>query len=245
MVKVTENPKHSIGWVDLATTDLDGARNFYSGLLGWTYFNDGETPYWMCMVDKNPVAGMMEMTPEMGEMPPVWSTYVVVDDVDATIAATTAAGGMVYQPPFDIPDGSRIAVIGDPAGAAICLFEGLGNNGMKLRDEVGASCWYDCRSRDAAAAIEFYETVFGWSSETIDMGMAYTVFSLDGERICGLMVDFVVADTDEAAAYAADNGATITVPPMDTPFGRSCGMLDPWGSPVMVIDRSTATDEPS
>jgi len=260
MVKVTENPQHSIGWVDLATTDLEGARDFYGGLLGWTYFNDGETPYWMCMVDTSPVAGMMEMTPEMGEMPPVWSTYVVVDDVDATIAATTAAGGSVFQPPFDIPDGSRIAVIGDPTGAAICLFEGLADNGMKLRDEIGASCWYDCRSRDAAAAIEFYTTVFGWTAETIDMGMPYTVFSLDGERICGLMampdevpaevpshwvVDFVVADADEAAAYAAANGATITVPPMDTPFGRSCGLLDPWGSPVMVIDRSTATDEPS
>jgi len=256
MVKVDTNPSHSIGWVDLAASDLDAARDFYAGLLGWTYFNDGETPYWMCMVGEHPVAGMMALTPEMGDMPPVWSTYVVVEDAQATIDAATAAGGTVFQPPFDIPDGSKIAVIGDPAGAAICLFEGLADNGMKLRDEVGASCWYDCQSRDAAAAIEFYKTVFGWTANTLDMGMPYTVFSLDGEQTCGIMqmpeevpaevpshwvVNFVVADSDQAASYATANGATITVPPMDTPFGRSVGFLDPWGAPVMVIDRSQAT----
>lgn len=256
MARVETNPTHSIGWVDFAASDLDASKDFYGGLFGWTYFNDGETPYHMCMVGESPVAGMMALTPEMGEMPPGWSTYVVVDNAAATVEAAKAAGGGVYQEPFDIPDGGKIAVIADPSGGGICVFEGLADMGMKLRDEVGASCWYDCMSRDPEAAIAFYTTVFGWTAETIDMGMPYTIFSRDGERTSGLMqmspevpaevpshwvVDFVVADIDAAMAYATGKGATITVPPMDTPFGRSLGMLDPWGAPLMLIDRSTAT----
>ncbi|MEZ5342360.1 MAG: VOC family protein [Acidimicrobiales bacterium] len=55
------------------------------------------------------------------EYPPVWSTYIAVEDVVATIDDVEAAGGSVFQPPFDIPGGAKIAVIADPAGAVICL----------------------------------------------------------------------------------------------------------------------------
>ena len=34
---------HTISWVDLAAKDLDGAVEFYRGLMNWTTFNDGET----------------------------------------------------------------------------------------------------------------------------------------------------------------------------------------------------------
>ena len=256
MVTYDEHAEHAISWVDLAAVDLDAATAFYAGLFGWDSFNDGETPYTIYLSGEHAVAGAMELTPEMGEMPPVWSVYVNVVDADATLAAATAAGGAIFQEPFDIPDGGRIAVVADPAGAVICLFEGQGDSGMKVMDEVGAPCWFDCMSRDAAASIAFYETVFGWTSETMDMGdMQYTVFSNNGAPTAGTMamppmvpaevpshwqVNFVVADADVAAAYVADNGGTVTMPPNDTPFGRAAGMMDPWGAVFSVIDRSTA-----
>ena len=129
---------------DLAARDVAAATEFYNGLFGWNTFNDGETPYTIFQVGEAPVAGVMELSPEMGDMPPVWSAYVNVVDADATVAKVTEAGGMVMQPPFEIPGGGRIAVIGDPSGAAICLFEGMADNGMKLMDENGAPCWFDC-----------------------------------------------------------------------------------------------------
>jgi len=258
MVKIDTHPTNNISWVDLAAKDVDAAIKFYSGLFGWTTFNDGETPYHIFQSGGEAVAGVMALTPEMGEMPPVWSTYVNVEDADATIAAVTAAGGSVLQPPFEIPGDGRIAVIGDPAGAAICLFEGNADNGMKVMDENGSPCWFDCMSRDAAASEAFYKQVFGWTSEAMDMGdMTYTVFSNHGEWMCGLMampdemppmvpsfwqVNMVVPDADAAAEYVTANGGTITMPPDDTPFGRALAFTDPWGAPLSLIDRSTATE---
>ena len=257
MVSYDSHAAHTISWVDLAAKDLDGAIEFYSGLFGWNTFSDGETPYTIFLVDDAAVAGVMALTPEMAEMPPVWSTYVNVDDADATLAAATAAGGTVMQPPFDIPDGGRIAVMADPAGAVLCLFEGQGDAGLKLKDEVGAPCWFDCMTRDIEAARPFYEAVFGWTSAEMDMGMPYTVFSHGDEQMCGIMsipggvpaevpshwvVNFVVADADAAAEYVTANGGSINMPPMDTPFGRSCAVADPWGAVLNLIDRSTATE---
>ena len=256
MVTIETSATHSISWVDLATNDLDGSLTFYKGLFGWNTFNDGETPYTIFQVGEAAVAGVMEITSEMAGMPPVWSTYVTVEDAGATAAAATAAGGSVFQEPFDIPDGGRIAVIADPSGAAICLFEGMSDNGMKLMDENGAPCWFDCMTRDTEAAGAFYGAVFGWTSEFM-AEMDYTMFLNNGEPICGMMampegvpeevpshwvVNFVVPDCDAAGAYAAENGGMVTMPPMDTPFGRAAGLMDPSGAVLNVIDRSTATE---
>ncbi|MFW2383554.1 MAG: VOC family protein [Acidimicrobiales bacterium] len=255
MASIDTHKTHSISWVDLAATDLDAACQWYGGLFGWTTFNDGETPYSIFMMNGSPVAGVMQMRPEMEGMPQVWSTYVTVDDADATIAKATEAGGSVVQQPFEVPGGGRIAMIADPSGAVICLYEGMADNGMKLMDENGAPCWFDCVTRDTEATGAFYGKVFGWTSEYMEE-MEYTVFSNEGEWTCGMMdmppgvpdqvpshwvVDFVVPDADAAGEYATSNGGTITMPPMDTPFGRMCGLMDPWGAVLTVIDRSTAT----
>lgn len=256
MVAIESHKPHNISWVDLAASDLAGASKFYEGLFGWTTFNDGQTPYSIFMLGDAAVAGAMQLGPEMGGMPPVWSTYVTVENADTTIGSVTDAGGSVMQPPFDVPGGGRIAVIADPSGAVICLFEGNGENGMKVMDENGAPCWFDCVTRDVDASGAFYTKVFGWTTEHI-AEMEYTVFVNDGEWICGMMamppqapaevpahwmVNFVVPDCDAAAVYATENGGTVTMQPMDTPFGRAAGILDPWGAVLSVIDRSTAVE---
>jgi hypothetical protein len=53
-------------------------------------------------------------------MPPVWSIYITVDDVDATAQKTQELGGRVLMPPMDIPKVGRFCVIQDPQGAVIC-----------------------------------------------------------------------------------------------------------------------------
>lgn len=257
MATIDKHEPHSINWVDLAAVNHDAAVEFYSGLFGWTAFNDGETPYSVFQVGDRAVAGVMELTPEMGEMPPVWSTYVNVRDADATVAAVGDAGGTVMQPPFEIPGGGRIAVIADPSGAVICLFENEDGDGMKAMDEPGAPCWFDCMTRDTEAAGAFYTTVFGWTAQPIPE-MGYTMFLREGEPTCGMMampdmvpaevpshwvVNFSVIDCDAAVAYATEHGGMVTMPAMDTPFGRAAGLVDPWGAVMNVIDRSKADAE--
>lgn len=257
MPTIDTHNTNTITWIDLSAADLQAAIDFYGEVLGLTSFNDGETPYHIFMRGEEPVAGVMELSTEMAAagMPPVWSTYVSVDSAADTIVACEAAGGSVFQQPFDIPGGGKIAVIADPAGAVICLFEGGLEAGFKVIDEPGAACWFETMSRDADAAKAFYNTLFGWTATDMP-GMPYSVFELDGAQIAGLMamgenippqvpshwaISFSVTDTDATLEKAVSKGATAVMPPMDTPYGRAAGLIDPWGAGFNIIDRSSAT----
>jgi len=66
-------------------------------------------------LDGRTVGGMLEMTPEWGQIPPHWMTYFAVTDTDRAASRATELGGSVGAPPFDTAFG-RIAVLSDPAG---------------------------------------------------------------------------------------------------------------------------------
>ena len=88
-------------WIDLATTDPDGAQAFYSGLFGWTAvdFPSDAGIYKMFMLKGKPVAAVYGMSEDMAAQgtPPHWVTYITVDDVDEAAARVTAAGGTVLR----------------------------------------------------------------------------------------------------------------------------------------------------
>ena len=110
-------------WSELTTSNLDGAKKFYSELLGWT-LNDMETgqgPYTVISAGDRQVGGMMKPPPQAGGMPPAWTPYITVDDVDSCSAQAETLGGKILVPPTDIPDVGRFAVIQDPQGAFINL----------------------------------------------------------------------------------------------------------------------------
>jgi hypothetical protein len=114
---------NSLCWNELNTGDPDRAATFYTGLFGWgterqpmgdfvyTYFNQGER--------RN--GGMMQITPEMGPIPPHWAVYFAVDDCDGKAARVTALGGRVLVPPTDVPDVGRFSILQDPQGAAFAI----------------------------------------------------------------------------------------------------------------------------
>ena len=110
-------------WVDLQTTDQDGAKAFYGQLLGWQY-DDQPMPqgpvYSMALKDGGIVAAIAPQSPEMisRKGPPTWNTYIAVDDVDAAAERVKAAGGQLLMEPFDVMDAGRMAFVIDPSGAA-------------------------------------------------------------------------------------------------------------------------------
>jgi predicted enzyme related to lactoylglutathione lyase len=113
-------------WTELMTRDVAGAKAYYGAVCGWRFetmpMMDG-TDYHLGMRDGVPVIGMMDMT-DMDHLkgaPPYWFSYFAVDDVDAAVAATTAAGGKVLRAPFEVPGTGRIALLEDPTGAAMGL----------------------------------------------------------------------------------------------------------------------------
>ena len=104
-------------WADLSTHGGAAAVDFYSQLMGWqpeTQDSGFGTSYTMFRQDGHAIAGLAWLTREMSEIPSSWNNYVCVDDVDALMPTVTEGGGQIIQPPFDVPDGARIAVILDP-----------------------------------------------------------------------------------------------------------------------------------
>ncbi len=119
-------------WNELLTTDRDAGIEFYIKVLGMER-GDVMQPmeYAMLKAGGTEVAGVMEITAEMGPVPPNWSVYFGVADVNATVEQAQSLGGKVYMPPTDIvpvegqPAIGRFAALGDPQGAVFSIFQDL------------------------------------------------------------------------------------------------------------------------
>jgi len=108
----------AVSWAELATTDVEGAKRFYSGLLGWTTEQapmEGMT-YTIAKAGEQRVAGIMPNHCPGGEIKPQWGIYITVDDVDATAKKAEELGGKVLMPPTDIPNVGRFSALMDPQG---------------------------------------------------------------------------------------------------------------------------------
>jgi len=243
-------------WVDLASTDPEAAKTFYAGLFGWEFderpSEQGGQPYIMAMLDGQPVAGMMEMPPDMvaSGTPSMWTTYIAVDDIADTVAKVAGADGQVMMPPMQVMDAGKMAMIVDPTGGVAGLWQGQGHFGAGIVNEHGAVTWNELQTPDPADAAAFYHAVLGWTSETMDMGDQgeYTVFAVaDGEGIAGAMrpptaevpphwsTVFATEDVDRTAERASQLGGTVYVAPFDIPVGRLTVIADPTGAVFQAI----------
>ena len=129
-------------FVEAFTPDLDAARCFYAGIFGWEFDGPGSMltdppgEYWVARVRDAEVAGLGSLpTPQT---PAAWTTQVAVDDAEATAQLALHAGGSVLVTPVDAPPAGRLAVIADPAGAAITLWQAGARRGAGIVNELSA-----------------------------------------------------------------------------------------------------------
>ena len=116
-------PQGVFVWDELATTDVEAAKDFYADLFGWkTETMDMQgTPYTVFQRGESQIAGAMTKMPQ-DPSPPHWTTYLGVDDIDGTAKKAGELGATVYVEPTDIPGVGRFAIIGDPTGAVAGLY---------------------------------------------------------------------------------------------------------------------------
>jgi uncharacterized protein len=249
-------------WVDLMTPDTAASRTFYGGLFGWDFTenptDDPDSPYFIAMLDDRPVAGMMGLSDDAAAQgtPPCWSTYLAVDDIEVTFATVAAAGGQPMMPPMKVMDTGHMALLADPTGAVVGLWQAGTHLGAGLVNEHGTVTWNELQTPDPAAAAEFYGTLVGWGSQTMDMGPAgdYTVFTLGDDMIAGAMnppqpgvpahwsVVFATDDADATAAAAEELGGVVHAEPFDMPIGRLTVIADPHGVVFQAI-RTNPSDQ--
>jgi len=121
-------PKHGeICWRELATSDLEAAKKFYSNLFGWKLEQSKVTtmPYQEIHLGDKATGGMMQIDENWGDPPPPshWNTYIAVDNADDTVKKIEEKGGSVRVPPFDAPGVGRMAMVSDPAGAPFAIIQ--------------------------------------------------------------------------------------------------------------------------
>jgi predicted enzyme related to lactoylglutathione lyase len=241
-------------WVDLATSDVAAAKEFYGGLFGWEA-HDAESPedtggYAFFQLGGKSVAGV---TPIMSEgFPPAWSTYVSVEDADATAERVKAAGGDVVAGPMDIMDTGRMAFFMHPAAGAIGVWQPGAFKGAEVANDPGTFTWNELHTRDLAGATAFGQSVFGWTTEEQDFGgMAYAIVKVGDGSVGGMtgmppgmpedmpahwLTYFAVDDCDATAARAGELGGTTMMAPMDAEgVGRFAILNDPQGATFAVI----------
>lgn len=111
----------AFSWSELMTADIEAAKAFYTQLFGWTLEDmqiEGMT-YTVIKAGDREVGGMMGTPPEAEGTPPMWGTYVTVDDVDSVARTATQLGATLVVEPRDIQGVGRFCVIRDPQGAFI------------------------------------------------------------------------------------------------------------------------------
>jgi uncharacterized protein len=226
-------------WYDLATTDVEAAKVFYTKLMGWSSRDASvpARPYTLFIGGKALVCGLMDLPEDARKMGgrPSWVGYVGVDDVDHAADRIRRLGGAVHVPPMDIPNVSRFSIFADPQAARLALFKWLKPDQEQCA-ELGAPGrvgWHELLAADWEKALAFYGELFGWQKAEADVGEmgTYQLFSARGQTIGGMLTKpsivpspfwlyyFNVADIDAAAQRVRAGGGAILQGPFELPGG--------------------------
>jgi predicted enzyme related to lactoylglutathione lyase len=234
-------------WIDLTTSDVERAQNFYGTVFGWTFESAGPEygGYVNAAKDGRPVAGLMANRPEF-QSPDSWATYFHTRDIAATMSAVTAAGGTTCLDIMEVPTKGYMSLATDPSSAFFGLWQPLEHRGFEVIGEAGSPVWHQLTTRDFAAATDFYREVLGWRTEQISDTdeFRYTTAWFDDQQLLGVMdgapflpdgvgsswtTFFGAEDVDHTLQVISDNGGAVVRGAQDTPYGRLAAATDPTG----------------
>jgi uncharacterized protein len=240
----TSYPPGTFSWAELATSDADGAKSFYTTLFGWTYDDRPAGQgviYSMAHRDGKSVAALFG-----SDEPPHWNCYVTVASADDAAGKAGELGANVLAEPFDVMEVGRMSVIADPTGAALCLWEPRTNIGASIVNTPGAMMWNELVTPDPDGAVGFYGQLFGWTVEEIPDAGGYRVIRngarsngaitpLDPERMgadtpASWMPYFGHEDVDRVVDDIGGLGGRVHNGPIRMPQGAIAVLGDPQGA---------------
>jgi uncharacterized protein len=230
-------------WADVIVPDTVAAKEFYSALFGWT---QRDVPgYTFFVLDGKDVAGLAA-GPD--GYPPIWLSYVAVDDADRSAARAAELGGEVTMAPRDTgapaANPGRGALLADPQGAAIGLWQAGQHLGAGLVNDPGAMSWNHLVTSDVDGATAFYTGLFGWTTDVMeDSDPPFTVWRNSDGWLNGAVTElpadapaphwlvyFTTADLDRALERAAELGGRVLVPETSISIARFAVVGDPQGA---------------
>ena len=240
-------------WIELSSADTERSRDFYAALFGWTYEVESAEygEYVSCSLNGARVAGMTQNDSD-SDRPDGWTTYFSSADAAATAELADESGGQSAVPPMAVGSMGTMAILEDPGGAHVGVWQSGDHGGYQVHGENGAPVWHELHTRHFRASVLFYETVFGWSTTVLGDSdeFRFTTAGFDGAELAGVFdatntmgedtpaswrVYFGVDDVDRAVALAETLGATVVAGAEDSPYGRLATLSDPTGAHFTVM----------
>jgi uncharacterized protein len=249
MANIDKHPVGSFCWIELSTSDQNAAKSFYTSLFGWNFNEFPMGPqevYTIFRLHDRDVAAAYTLRPEERTqgVPPHWNLYVAVENADQSAAKAASLEGTVLAAAFDVMDVGRMAVVQDPTGAVILLWQAKKHSGVGITGVDGTLCWADLSTSNPARAQTFYGGLFGWTFEK-GKNDDYIHIKNGEEYIGGIppashrnpnapphwLSYFYVSDVEASAAKAKQLGATLHLPPMKMEnVGTMAVVADPQGA---------------
>jgi uncharacterized protein len=257
------SPHGSHIWYELMTIDPEGAKRFYDSVVGW----DIRPPHddigyrMIGRSDGGFAGGILPIKSAMGEhgARPAWYAYIAVDNVDATVAQIEAKGGAVHMPGREIEGVGRIAMVADPQGNAFYVMkpnpppgdEQAQSDVFSPTEEQRVN-WNELSTADPAAARQFYNELFGWTSEEfMPMGEIgeYRFFAHQGTTLgalspclqgapAGWRYYIRVPSISKAAEAVQAGGGTVSMGPHEVPGGDHIVIgHDPQGAEFALVGK--------
>jgi hypothetical protein len=253
---IDKHPPGAFCWIELATTEQNAAKSFYTSLFGWASQDFPMGPddlYTMFQLEGRDTGAAYTMRPEQRAqgMPPHWMIYISVESADDAASRAAQLGGKVLAPPCDVYDVGRMAVAQDPTGAVFALWQPKTHIGTKIAGVHGTLCWADLITPDPARAKEFYAGLFDWRFYPFGNDPSGYQQIANGESSIGglppagfreptapahWMAYFYVSNCDQTAAKANKLGGKALLAPMAIEkVGRTAILADPQGAVFAVI----------
>lgn len=250
-------------WIDLMSKDMSAAKAFYADVFSWDaeqQDTEGGPPYANFTLQGKTIGGLGEMNDPMkaSGMPPVWNSYISVANVDEAAAKAVDLGGSVALPVMPVAEAGRLAVIQDPAGAFVSLWEPNQHYGAQLTNVPGTWCWNELMTPDPPAAQAFFANLFGWTFEK-SQGTPRDYWNIQhqgrgnggmlqitedmGQVPPAWIVYFNVADLEATTKSIESAGGVLCFAPFEVPVGRIAMVNDAQGAAFALIQMTVPPDE--
>jgi predicted enzyme related to lactoylglutathione lyase len=238
-------------WIEVATSNQNAAKSFYSALFAWTARDVPIGPgnfYSLMELEGRIAAGAFQISPaeSAAGVPPHWHLYVAVDSADEAAKKTVELGGKVMEGPFDVADRGRAALLQDPTGAFLSVWQPNMRSGLGVVGDAGSFCWADLNTPDQDRAKTFYEGLFGWKLKPGKGKESGYLHIVNRENYIGgvpparqnsandpphWLIYFAVTDVDKTFQRGKDMRARVLLGPMDFEgVGRVAMLADPQGA---------------
>lgn len=170
-------------WHDLATSDVDKAKNFYGQLLNWTFEQRGK--YTIIKLNDQRIGEIINITEKsLGRHAARWIASLSVPDVKQAVAVVATHGGKILKKPEQIGDRGWVALVRDPQGAQFALIHTDNGDPKDGPIEDGAWFWHELWSNTPNDSANFYKELTGYSSiEKLD---SYWILKADNKWRAGI-----------------------------------------------------------